>query len=282
MKKQKNQIYCYDFTFYPQDGVYEGFRDDIVNWAHAQCKKCVWQLELGKKEKKLHYQGRFSLKEKLFLHQIPNELKMSFSITSESAHKDTHYVEKLDTRIEGPWHLKDFSKKIETAQLKIFKGFELRPYQEKILEQTKIFDMRCIDLIYDQKGNIGKSIFSEYCEYMNVAEEIPPFRLMEDIFQWVYGMPKKKAYFVDMPRGMKKDKLGEFYAGIEVIKNGVAYDKRNYAKKVRFDRPRIFIFTNTLPVLSLMSIDRWNIWTIDDNYDLVPMSQEEKFQGDTD
>ena len=27
-----------------------------------------------------------------------------------------------------------------------------------------------------------------------------------------------------MPRGMKKDKLEDFYSGIEVIKNGVAHD----------------------------------------------------------
>lgn len=62
-----------------------------------------------------------------------------------------------------------------------------------------------------------------------------------------------------MPRGMKKDKLGEFYAGIEIIKNGVAYDKRYTAKKIRFDRPNIFVFTNMLPVFELLSKDRWCI-----------------------
>ena len=67
-----------------------------------------------------------------------------------------------------------------------------------------------------------------------------------------------------MPRGMKKDKLGDFYAGIEVIKNGVAYDKRYTAKKTRFDRPRIFVFTNTLPVFELLSKDRWQVWEVKD------------------
>jgi hypothetical protein len=72
-----------------------------------------------------------------------------------------------------------------------------------------------------------------------------------------------------MPRGMKKDKLGDFYSGIEVIKNGVAYDKRYTAKKIRFGRPNIFVFTNTLPELSLMSKDRWKIWTINDDNELI-------------
>ena len=68
-----------------------------------------------------------------------------------------------------------------------------------------------------------------------------------------------------MPRGMKKDRLGDFYAGIEVIKNGVAYDKRYAAKKIRFDRPRIIVFTNMMPNLDLMSKDRWALWEIKNN-----------------
>jgi hypothetical protein len=90
--------------------------------------------------------------------------------------------------------------------------------------------------------------------------------MMDDIFQWVCSRPKKRSYIVDMPRGMKKDRLGDFYSGIEVIKNGVAYDKRYTAKKIRFDRPRIFVFTNTLPNLELMSKDRWEIWKIDEDF----------------
>lgn len=91
---------------------------------------------------------------------------------------------------------------------------------------------------------------------------------MDDIFQWVYGRPVRKAYFIDMPRGMKKDKLADLYSGIEIIKNGVAYDKRHTPKKKRFDRPRIFVFTNELPCFDLMSKDRWNVWIINHEFGL--------------
>lgn len=73
---------------------------------------------------------------------------------------------------------------------------------------------------------------------------------------------------------MKKDKLADFYTGIEVIKNGVAFDKRYTAKKIRFNRPRIVVFTNTLPILSLMSQDRWNLTFVDKNFDLQPLTKE--------
>ena len=67
---------------------------------------------------------------------------------------------------------------------------------------------------------------------------------------------------------MKKDKLGDFYSGIEVIKNGVAYDKRYKAHKVRFNRPRMFVFTNMLPNFSFMSKDRWNVWEVNSAFEL--------------
>ena len=160
--------------------------------------------------------------------------------------------------------------------MKIFANWSLRPWQQSLINTTSQFCMRSIDLVYDPQGNAGKSLFSEYLESKGDSEEVPPFRLMDDIFQWVCSRPIKKIYIVDMPRGMKKDKLGDFYSGIEVIKNGVAYDKRYSAKKIRFDRPRIIVFSNELPNLDLMSADRWKLWTIK-NHCLEEYNPNEQF-----
>jgi len=239
-------------------------------------KHYVFQLERSDTGYE-HYQGRMSLIKKrregekhillkLFKDTPPNYL----GVTTNGEHYrgDAFYMMKEDTRIRGPWSDKD-EVFIETRQLAIFNNLELRPYQKHLKEMASTFDMRKIDLIFDPIGNIGKSLFSEYLEYEGLAEEIPPFRLMDDIFQWVASRPTKKCYVVDMPRGMKKDKLGDFYSGIEVIKNGVAYDKRYGATKKRFDRPRVFVFTNALPEFSLMSKDRWNVWTITEEYEML-------------
>lgn len=96
---------------------------------------------------------------------------------------------------------------------------------------------------------------------------MPPFRQMEDILACAIDniMP---AYIIDMPRGMKKDKLGEFYSGLEALKNGVAYDKRYKFRKVRFDRPQVIVFTNVLPAFELMSKDRWCVYEMCDDYSL--------------
>lgn len=190
-----------------------------------------------------------------------------FSPTSNPTYYtgDEFYVMKEDTRIEGPWTDRDIPK-VLTKQMDIFQKWNLREYQKDIIKEATIFDMRKINLIFDPVGNCGKSLLSEFMEFKDLAEEVPPFRLMDDIFQWVCTRPIRPCYIIDMPRGMKKDRLGDFYSGIEVIKNGVAYDKRHRAKKIRFNRPRVFVFTNTLPLFDMMSKDRWEIWTINKDY----------------
>jgi hypothetical protein len=248
--------------------------DDIIENLKGIAKHYVFQLEEADGGYR-HYQGRISLikrrrkAEKHLLLKLfkypPNYLEPT---TSEECRKgEAFYCLKEDTRIEGPWKDTDVIKTL-TRQLRMFKDWEFRPYQADLVKMAGIFDMRKIDLIYDPTGYIGKSLLAEYLEYEGIAEEIPPFRMMDDIFQWVATRPIKKCYLVDMPRGMKKDKLGDFYSGIEVIKNGVAYDKRYKAHKVRFDRPRMFVFTNMLPNFSFMSLDRWNVWEVNSAFEL--------------
>lgn len=265
--------YVWDFTLPRLDLDPNTLKDNLSKL----CKKYSFQLEKGESGYE-HWQGRVSLIKKKSLKALinsfsvyPHWAKAHFSITSSNAKGDMFYVIKDDTRIDGPWTEKD-EIKIITKQMTLFNSWGLLPWQTKAKEISQQFCLRTIDLIYDPQGNAGKSLFSEHMEYEGLAEEIPPFRMMDDIFQWVATRPIKQTYIVDMPRGMKKDKLGDFYSGIEVIKNGVAYDKRYAAKKIRFNRPRVFVFTNTLPALDLMSKDRWSIWTILNN-DLVKWNE---------
>jgi len=255
------------------------FKDhtELIETLDGVVKKYVFQLEVSDSGYR-HYQGRISLIKKrrigekhillkLFKEKPPNYLEPT---TNREFHTgEAFYCMKEDTREAGPWKDTD-EKKVMTKQLKEFMSFTMYPYQVYLKDIAGRFDTRKIDLIFDQHGNIGKSIFAECLEYLGIAEEIPPFRLMDDIFQWVASRPVKKCYIIDMPRGMKKDKLADLYSGIEIIKNGVAYDKRYNAKKIRFDRPRIFVFTNALPCFSLMSADRWNVYQVDQDKNIQP------------
>lgn len=252
--------------------------DELRGILKQLCKAWCFQVEEGKTTGYVHWQCRVSLRERC---RYGAMIKTSLGSLGNCSHTSKagalkvnfyNYCTKDYTRVEGPWSDKD-EVKVSTRQLKIFEQFSLYPWQKKVVDMSANFCMRSIDVVYDTEGNLGKSIFGEWMEYCGMAEEIPPFRLMDDIFQWVFGRPKHSAYFVDMPRGMKKDKLADFYSGLEIIKNGVAYDKRYTARKVRFDRPRIFVFTNELPNFGLMSKDRWNVWCVK-NRDLVKYEEE--------
>ncbi len=243
-------------------------------------KKWVFQLEQGDEKDYKHFQVRISLhKRQRFSELLRNGAPLPGHWTPTSnptfMKGDYFYAMKEQTRIDGPWKDCDPLPKEKTTQMLMFDKWELRPYQQAIKDTIQNFDLRKINLIWDITGNCGKSLLSEHLEYHDLAEEVPPFRLMDDIFQWVATRPVKKAYIVDMPRAMKKDRLGDFYSGIEVIKNGVAYDKRYTASKVRFNRPRVFVFTNVLPALNLMSLDKWVIWAItkDFGYKVMTPSQ---------
>lgn len=246
--------------------------DHVRKLLKSIAKRWVFQLEKGEKDGYLHYQGRMSLIKRaranavrtLFGHSvwISPTVRCEAEKDSDNCTGEAFYQTKAQTRVEGPWLSTDPPPPVLTQQMQMFLSWDMRPWQKELRAKTSDFDLRSIDLVYDPIGGIGKSLFAEYMEYSGTAEEIPAMRMMDDIFQWVATRPIKPLYIVDMPRGLKKDKLGDFYSGLEVIKNGVAFDKRYTAKKIRFDRPRIIVFTNTLPNFDLMSKDRWRVWEI--------------------
>ncbi len=270
-EKQENKLTGWDITISKKQQNDVKIIKELLN---KFCTSWVFQEEKGEKTGYEHWQCRVYVKNRLrpTCRKFPFEGHWSPTCNNVHLNNNFNYCMKEDTRIDGPWRSSDPT---TTKQLDDFLEMELRPYQKEISNWANEFDMRWIDVIYDTEGNLGKSIFTEYLEYIGAAEEVPPYRSMEDIMQWVAGRPIKPMYIFDMPRGMKKDKLAEFYSGIEVIKNGVAFDKRYTPTKVRFNRPRIVIFTNTMPCLGLMSKDRWRIWKSNEKYEIRELSDND-------
>lgn len=265
-----NPVATYDFTL-PRNDQFPDHMTVIHKICKDWCKSWCFQLERGDTGYE-HWQGRVSLIKK----RRPKELAGRwcvgghFSPTSNAAAGDMFYVMKEDTRLSGPWSDKDFEDPpVLTRQLMMFLDQPMRPWQQEVVELVQQKDDRSIKMIIDTVGNTGKSILCEYLEYHRFAYEIPPMREMQDIMQCVMSVPNQKAFVIDMPRALKKDKLASFFSGLEALKNGVAYDTRYKFQKKRFDRPQIIVFTNTEPDLSLLSIDRWEIYDMYSNYTII-------------
>lgn len=247
----------------------------LIEYLTPWCKKYVFQKERGEDTGYVHWQIRLYL---IKPSRIASLLSKGFgkgghlSPTSTTVHHGNsfNYVMKADTRVEGPWSDRDApEERFLTRQLTWFMQQPLRPWQSQVLQFVQRIEDRKITLIHDVHGNSGKSIFCEFLEYKGHAIELPPFNDLNDLMQCVHGLKNQKCYLIDMPRGLVKTRLAQFYSGLESIKNGVCYDKRYAFKRRRFDRPQIVVFTNSLPNFELLSPDRWSIYQLS-NLQLVP------------
>jgi len=256
----------------PAEGLTE---TDLADILEAHCANWVFQKEKGEKTGYVHFQIRARLKKQQYLPSIIKDWqlilpKCHISATSNGVHaaRNFCYVMKEDTRVEGPWSNENMPKHM-TRQIEQFLTNELYPWQKDLINMCSEKEDRFITVIIDEVGKTGKSIMSEYLEYCDLAYEIPTMLNMEDIMQCCMGIPAQRAYLIDMPRGLRKEKLASFYAGLESLKNGTMYDKRYAFKKRRIDRPQVFVFTNTMPDRKLLSLDRWRIFRISAELNLV-------------
>lgn len=270
---KNQQLYCWDFTLSVE---HERDEENIKKWLRKVAKKWTFQKEKGEKTGYEHWQGRFSLIVKQTLDHMKKNRPwpMHLSPTSNAHKGDMIYVSKSQTRLEGPWTDKDPNEDEMPFQFKKLK--EWRPWQAQIVALLKVKDDRTIHVVYDPVGNKGKSSLANYLGWKQQAKTLPFVNDYKDVMRMVYDMPKVGAYFIDMPRAIKKHKLQQLFGAIEHVKNGFAFDDRNHYKEAYFDSPNIFVFTNDVPDLNMLSNDRWKIWDINKDDELVPHEFEDE------
>lgn len=263
-------IAVYDFTFHKEHIQLNELKQLLKQY----CKLWTFQLEEGELKHHEHYQGRFSLKVKArkstvikhFTGFCPNCKNMHITPTSNQNMGNDFYVTKEEGRIAGPWSNADIEKYVP-RQIREIK--ELYPWQQHIVDDAEVWNTRNINWIHNVDGNIGKSIIKTYIGVHGIGRTIPFSKDYRDIMRMVMCTETKPLYIIDIPKGIKKDDLGEFLAGIETIKDGYAYDDRYSFKEKYFDCPNIWIFSNTKPNSNLLSYDRWRLWNVSDEHELV-------------
>lgn len=267
-----NPIYVFDFTIAEN----QTERTELTEWLSLHAKKWCFQLEKGEETDYIHYQGRFSLKSKkrlgdLLTLSIPT---MHISPTSNANKKNNFYVMKSETRIDGPWTEEDEVKYIPRQYRGKLKT--LRPFQKYIWDSANDFEDRKINMIFCSKGNVGKTVIASLCELYGNGIDLPPVNDAEKLIQSCCNicMGKKirnpSPIFIDLPRAFCKDRLNGIYSAIEQIKKGKLVDMRYHYKDWWIDSPQIWVFSNIEPDLSMLSLDRWMIWEIDEHYELKP------------
>lgn len=236
----------------------------------------------------IHWQGKISLmkrKRKCELISLlkTNDLYMQrahFSPSSNNALGNIFYVMKLDTRVDGPWS--DTDEKPIPVPVQLRNIETLYPWQQEVIDRSLYcWNPRTINVLYDPTGNKGKTILTLYCKVNRILDcKLVPCILQSfmDLNQAVMSQPVGGMYFVDMPRSLPKNKMAEFMAFVETLKNGYVFDTRYKFTERIFNSPVVWLFSNMVIDKALLSGDRWVYWTINDDKELVLYPSMEKAQ----
>jgi len=292
-----SKLLYFDFTFFTTEKDKTSDLKLVLNWCKEACSEYGFQLE-NPPSGKLHFQGRVKVINKrrltsLYGKKNPLTAQCHWSVTSNGAIGGStknvfHYVTKIETRVDGPWTHMDAEGPVLFDDVTVdIKDIVLRPFQQKLVDMSKVYNKRQIDVIYDPKGNCGKSVITSYLYVHHGAIPLPAFNDFKDLLQAASSMcyrGKSKehvpCFIFDFPRAMNKEKLSSLYSAIEQIKNGMMIDTRYKCRVTKINPPRIFIFTNTMVDFNLLSGDMWKVWTIKDN-DLVPYDATEPSPDDS-
>lgn len=256
-ERRDGPVATWDFTLKASDNNEASIAADLRKLA----KKWAFQLEEGQSGYR-HYQGRLNLiKKTTKAHLLTLLLKTSLkgahvSKTAGVNSRAFDYVLKLDTKILGPWTDQDPNPERVDPEILL----PPKEWQQQIIEKLKgPIDRRKVIIILDEKGGSGKTWLKKYLRYHKLATVIPAFEKAEDIAQMVMCKPEDRAYVIDLARAINPKKLQALWTGIEGIKDGYCYDKRHKFQDRSFPTPHVVVFTNSEPIRTHLSEDRWEI-----------------------
>lgn len=258
---------CYNYHWRTHDVDY-----DWKSWCKLWGKHWVFQLEKGEETGKDHYQGIISLKTKRtkpeclsVMDPLPEFFKPVANANLKGG-SEAFYVTKPDTRLDGPWSDKDEELFIPYH----LEGKEsmLYPWQKRIWDSGSVRNSRNVNVIVEKNGCVGKSTICGLMRVHKQGIQIPPMNDPDKLMQVVLCILKDKniqdpkVILIDIPRAIKQDTLAGMYAACEQIKDGWCYDWRHHWNEWTFHPPQVWVFTNTMPAKTNVSMDRWNLYEI--------------------
>lgn len=234
---------------------------------------------------KVHWQIRVSLLVKLRQNELIALLATTclrgahVSLTSTENHKGFDYVLKDATRVEGPWTDKTDGTDEKAEEPTELKGVTLYPWQQAMVDLIKTpvtkDNRRTVNVLYDPMGNTGKSFLRKYLEWNKLAVVMPTMKDVKDIMRWAMGN-KGRAYVFDMPRNTLKGRMGDFWMGVECLKDGRPWEDRYKPKAIQMaDNPHVWVLCNDMPDQRALIGDRWGLWTIGHDNTMVNIKDME-------
>jgi hypothetical protein len=289
--KQTARCTGYDFTSYTS----HSGEDPYVFMQRLQpyFKSCTWQLEVGNKCGKKHWQGTGVLFEKvrpdsarrIEIAKAIGAYWMMPTVTKNCG--DAMYQQKDFTRLLGPFNLKDKAPKKKTSDVIFVDSIRHKLlYLEPLVEYIKAEpDPREILWLYDLRGKSCKSCVAQWLEYYGLATILPYCGSYKDMLAFAMAYPDR-AYVINIARGVgmmtdkQRDEFIAFIAALECLKDAQLHDARYNSRKVCRDRPTCIVFSNCLPLLDGITRGRMKICDFDDDLNMIDITERIVAQHD--
>jgi hypothetical protein len=248
--------------------------------------EAIFQIEEGTKKRKHHIQGIFILStkrrsKKFTLRLFEENFKNIAGLTLLPVHDRLaleSYVQKKEGRVSGPFY--GGRNKVYNSEIA---AMPLRKWQEELFSlltgsEKETLKDRTVIWIEDSRGRAGKSWYQKWlrCGQREIQSRNLPIDRADRLASAINIISKQAkidVYCFDLTRTKGFDQHYEdLFSTVENIKNGFVISCfRGYFEEALFDAPIVLIFSNQKvePFLHYLSFDRWKVFTIDENQNLI-------------
>lgn len=212
---------------------------------HNDCKKWIIAREQGSTGYE-HWQIRLQTSNKAFFAWVKEHIPNAHV---EEANDKWEYEKK-----EGNYWTSD-----DTTEIRKMRFGKPTEAQRGVLKALRRQNDRQVTVWYDPKGYSGKSWLTGHLWEKGQACYVPPtMSSPKELIQWVHSAYKNEGLIIiDIPRSWKWSE--QLYTVIEAIKDGLVYDPRYSANMRNIRGVKVLIMCNTMPRVSALSADRWEI-----------------------
>ena len=238
-----------------------------------ETKCAVIAKEFGKNKIHPHWQVYFELSERKRFKERMTEILGHSDFHLEAALATQNHCVNYVYAVDKDWEVGfvvynknlPIPKRHKSSAAIFWSTIKLKPFQKDILEMVlEEPNRRDIVYIYEEKGNVGKTIISEYLHIFHgaIITGGNSRDMKHAISRWkeITGF-SPVIIIVDVARS---DSLNqESCKALESIKNGLFFDgKYESAMTHSILKPHVIILSNKAPKPSFFSEDRWKIFQI--------------------
>lgn len=156
-----------------------------------------------------------------------------------------------------------------------------RPWQAELLREIneKCEDDRSIIWYYDPPGKGGKTVFCRHAAKWNqntfVSTHCDAYHIATTLQNRELTGAPLNCVMINLPRTMECANNKKLYEGLENIKDGLITSQKFNGETLVFDPPHVIVFSNFRPKINNLSLDRWKIRQINQDF----TTTEEQIEG---